>query len=230
MLELKGAFLTLQCFAANKRNIHVRMMLDNTTAIACINKFGSVKPRLMAETQLLYSWVLERNIRLSSAHVPGKKNVLADKESRTQNSDIEWSLKDNWFAWIVKQFGKPDVDLFASRINKKLDKYVAWRPDPLAMCIDAFTMSWSNIYGYLFPPFSVMARVVRKLEEDQAEAVLVYPHWDTQAWLPRLTKLVVGEPIELPWDAIHLPQTPGKTHPLRAKLRLRAARLSAKQI
>ncbi len=102
-------------------------------------------------------WAIDHNITLCAGHVPGKKNVLADKESRTHNYDIEWSLKTNWFNWIVKQFGKPDVDLFASRINKRLDFYVAWRPDPNAMCIDAFAMPWTDIYGYVFPPFSVMA-------------------------------------------------------------------------
>ncbi|MCP3929301.1 MAG: hypothetical protein GY705_09400 [Bacteroidetes bacterium] len=230
ILELKAAFLTLQSFCRDKMHLHVKLMLDNTTAIACINKFGSVKPKLMAMTQTLYQWVLMRDIRLTAGHVPGVKNVLADKESRTHNYDIEWSLKKNWFDWLVDQFGKPDVDLFASRINKKLDKYVAWRPDPNAICIDAFTMSWSNIYSYIFPPFSVMTRVVKKLEMDGGEGILIFPEWDTQAWFPRLKRLIVGEIKPLPWDALTLPQKPGEKHPLRAKLRLRAAKVSAKQM
>ncbi len=230
ILELKAAFLTLQSFCSKLSNAHVKLMLDNTTAIACINKFGSVKPLLMEQTQYLYTWVLERNIRLSAGHVPGKKNVLADKESRTHNYDIEWSLKKKWFDWIVSQFGKPDIDLFASRINKQLDNYVAWRPDPHARYIDAFSISWSDFYGYLFPPFNLMSRVVSKLEADHASAILLYPEWTTQPWLPRLQQLVVGIPIVLPWDALILPQCPGESHPLKAKLNLRAAMVSAKQM
>ncbi len=229
ILELKAAFLTLQSFCKDRTDIHVKLMLDNTTAIACVNRFGSIKPLLMEHTRLLYAWVLARNIRLCAAHVPGKKNVLADKESRTHNHDIEWSLKKKWFDWIVKQFGKPDVDLFASRINKQVEKYAAWRPDPHAMCIDAFSMSWANIYGYIFPPFSVMNRVIRKIEEDGARVILLYPEWQTQAWLPRLQRLIVGSPMVLPWDSLILPQSPGETHPLRAKLNLRAAIVSARQ-
>ncbi len=228
VLELKAAFLTLQSFCSAMSNVYIKLMLDNTTAIACINKFGSVKPLLMAHTQCLYSWVLQRNIRLIAGHVPGKKNVRADKESRTHNYDIEWSLKKKWFDWIVKQFGRPDIDLFASRINKQLDTYAAWRPDPHAKYIDAFSISWSNIYGYLFPPFSVMSRVVRKLEADRATAILLFPEWTTQPWLPRLRRLIVGEPILLPWDALILPQCPGESHPLKAKLNLRAVKVSAK--
>ena len=89
-------------------------------------------------------------------------------------------------------------------------------------------MSWSNIYGYIFPPFSVMARVIKKLEEDRSTAIILFPEWETQPWLPRLKTLIVGDIVALPWDAIFLPQKKGQTHSLKAKLRLRAAKVSAK--
>ncbi len=72
--------MTLQSFATDHSNCHVRMMLDNTTAIACINKFGSNKPKLLRLTQEIYAWAQMRNLFLSAAYVPGVENVLADKE------------------------------------------------------------------------------------------------------------------------------------------------------
>ena len=42
-LELKAVFLTLQCFCTQMHHSHIRLMIDNTTAVACINKFGSTK-------------------------------------------------------------------------------------------------------------------------------------------------------------------------------------------
>ncbi len=89
-------------------------MLDNTTAIACINKFGSIKSKLLALTQELYAWAEKNKLFLSAAHVPGVENVLADKESRTHHTETEWKLKENWFQWICEQLGKPNIDLFAS--------------------------------------------------------------------------------------------------------------------
>jgi len=225
-LELKAAFLTLQCFCKTRNNIHVKLMIDNTTAIACINKFGSVRPKLMMGTQELYEWANDRNIRLTAAHTAGIKNKVADRESRTHNLDTEWCLKKNWFEWIVKQFGLPEVDLFASRINKRLNVYVAWRPDPHASGVDAFSMSWSGIYGYVFPPFSLMTRVLRKVEDEKATVLLVYPAWETQAWFPRLQKMLVRDPIPLPWDSIMLPQKPGQIHPLKVKLKLHVGKIS----
>jgi hypothetical protein len=44
----------------------------------------------------------------------------------------------------------PGVDLFASRLNKQLDKYVSWFPDPKAVTSDAFSICWSNYKPYIF--------------------------------------------------------------------------------
>ena len=41
VLELKAALLALQSLAIEKANIHVRLMMDNTTAVACVSKMGT---------------------------------------------------------------------------------------------------------------------------------------------------------------------------------------------
>ena len=38
VLEVKAALLTLQSFAREKANIHVRLMMDNTTAVVCYKR------------------------------------------------------------------------------------------------------------------------------------------------------------------------------------------------
>ena len=35
----------------------------------------------------------------------------------------------------------------------------SYRPDPVALAMDAFGLSWRDITFYAFPPFSVVARV-----------------------------------------------------------------------
>ena len=49
-----------------------------------------------------------------------------------------------------------EIDLFASRINNQFTKYVSYKPDPSALAIDAFTLDWSKLMFYAFPPFSVI--------------------------------------------------------------------------
>ncbi len=147
--------------------------MDNATAIACVNNYGSMKLHLLAVSNEMFEWALSWDIILSAGYIPGKDNVLADKESCTHNLDTEWKLKPKWFDYIVSQFGTPDIDLFASRINKQLDNYVSWHPDPYAKFIDAFSESWSQFYSYIFPPFSVMTRVLRKLEVNGTSAIVI---------------------------------------------------------
>ena len=40
-LELKAAFLALQCFLSKLQNKQVRLLTDNTTAVACVNHMGT---------------------------------------------------------------------------------------------------------------------------------------------------------------------------------------------
>ena len=40
-LELKARLFALQVFASDKCSLHVRLMMDNTTALACVNKIGT---------------------------------------------------------------------------------------------------------------------------------------------------------------------------------------------
>lgn len=48
--ELQAAFFMLQAFCSGFVNTHVRLKLDNTTAVACFNRMASTKPELMALT------------------------------------------------------------------------------------------------------------------------------------------------------------------------------------
>ena len=224
-LELKAAFLTLQTFCAQMRDTHIRLMIDNTTAVACINKMASTKPHLFQLVRQVTEWAIERNLTLSAAHIPGRLNVVADRESRTQNLDTEWMLETSVFQQLCEIFGTPEIDLFASRINHQLDKYVSWRPDPGAAHIDAFHMSWSHTYGYAFPPFSMIPHTLRKLDADGSLLLVVLPAWPTRAWYTQVQPRLVARPVLLPRHVLRLPQKRGEHHRLDKKLRLFACLL-----
>ena len=72
--------------------------------------------------------------------------------------------------------GKCNVDLFASKDNHQLENYVSFKPDPNAVAVDAFALSRRNIDYNLFPPFSVISSVQKKLVEEEVRfALLVVP-------------------------------------------------------
>ena len=162
----------------------------------------------------IWSKVAERGIHISAAHIPGIHNVLADSASREFHDAAEWMLDPDIFSKIIAVFGKPDIDLFASRLNKQLPVYASWKPNPESTYIDAMLISWSDMFIYAFPPFSLMWPVITKLEQDKVErAIIVIPKWSTQSWYPRIMKKVVGAPMEISSKHLILPGTM-KKHPL----------------
>ena len=65
------------------------------------------------------------------------------------------------------------IDLFATNFNTQFGKYAEFKPDPGAMYIDAFSIDWSDLKFYAFPPISVIPRVLSKVKQDSAEGITV---------------------------------------------------------
>jgi hypothetical protein len=122
----------------------------------------------------------------------------------------------------------PDVDLFASNVNTKCSKYVSWFRDPDSIAVDAFTISWNNIFFYAFPPFSMILKSLRKIVEYKAEGILVVPLWPTQAWFPLFLELLKGDVIKFNPRENLLTSSCRMSHPLAKTLTLVAGRLSGR--
>ena len=80
---------------------------------------------------------------------------------------------------INHRYGPLEVDLFASRLTSQCHRYFSWRPDPSAEATDAFLQDWSIMKGYANPPWNLIARTLRKTQEQGAEIILVVPVWKT---------------------------------------------------
>ena len=109
------------------------------------------------------------------------------------------------------------VDLFASRNNNKLSRYVSRRPDPEAYAIDAFSLPWANDVFYMFPPFSLIGRILQKVQEEGTEAVIVAPIWTTQSWWPSLLSLICGKcyQVQRTRQHLYLPHDPDREYPIK---------------
>jgi len=110
---------------------------------------------------------------ITTAYIPGKLNVIAVSESRKTYQDIEWKLDPLVFNKISSFWGKPSIDLFASRLNFQFRPFVSWKPDPEAFAIDAFSIIWKEQNFYAFPPFAIINRVLQKAEQDQSHGIII---------------------------------------------------------
>ena len=172
-------------------------MLDNTTAIAYINHMGGTHSKVCQQISMkIWQWAEAHSIWISAAHIPGVKNLDADKLSRKKDDNKEWSITSDMLNAITDVLGLPNIDLFASRTNKKLNVFVSWNPDPDSLAIDSFTLNWSNYFPYCFPPFSKIGDTIRKLREDYVmDAILIVPLWSTQSWYPIALNMLTYYPV-----------------------------------
>ena len=175
-LELLAAFHGLRAYCSKVFGAHVRLQIDNTTAVAYLNHMGgtrSVSCDKLANS--IWLWCIQRDIWISATYLPGELNTVADTRSRKFNDNIEWMLHPEIFAKVTAKFGKPDIDFFASRLNHQVPTCVSWEPDPGAMALDAFSLDWGNWFFYAFPPFCLISRVLRKIQMDAAKGILIIP-------------------------------------------------------
>ncbi|KPJ15537.1 hypothetical protein RR48_09466 [Papilio machaon] len=227
-LELLAAFFALKIFAKNCHDCQILLRVDNTTAISYINRMGGIQyPHLTKVTKDLWQWCESRKIFVVASYIKSSDNVTADIESRRSHPDIEWEISLDGYQKLIKTFGNPNIDLFASRINKKCDLYVSWNRDPDAYAYDAFTIKWAGFFFYAFPPVAIILKALRKIISEKAEGIMVVPDWPTQPWYPVFMNLVVSKIIRL--NPNHIIISNSSNRNIKSSVTLVAGVLSARR-
>jgi len=193
ILETMAIHLGLLCVQDKVSGSTVEVLSDNAAAVATLTKQGTCRSvGLFKAIEDLLIWGEKQQISLKISHIQGIRNVEADRLSREGPLPTEWELSDSNFDWILGQITFPlEVDLFATRFNAKLQKYVSPYPDGLAIAVNALTQDWSRWKGlYIFPPTNAVKLVIEKLASIPQpwpfKIALVAPVWPNQAWFPQL--------------------------------------------
>ena len=173
VLELIAARFALACFATERQDCDILLRIDNTSALAYINKMGGLQSSsLHQESRLFWQWCEQRRIFVVASYIASAENSDADYASRHFNLDTEWELADSAFKLITKTLAQPVVDLFASRGNAKCTRFFSWFPDPGADAVDAFTQDCGLVgFFWAFPPFALILRTLRKILSDRARGI-----------------------------------------------------------
>ena len=130
------------------------MLVETNSKVtqAYINHLGGHSVFLNSITRDLRSICYRAHILLVAVHRPCKVNVRADRLSRWKHDHTDIRLEPKVFEMIDRQYGPHSVDLFATRDNRLLDRYVSWRPDPSAVAVDAFMLPLKGENPYFFTP------------------------------------------------------------------------------
>ena len=203
---MKALFLALQAFQEDVAGHHVTAMCDNSTVVAYVNKQGGTVSRpLCLLTSRLLRWTESFDVHLEARYLPGESNVLADVLSRRgQVVGTEWSLHPQVARALLRTWGNPSIDLFATCLNAKLPLYCSLVPDPQAVFEDAFRHPWDDLDLYAFPPFALVGRVIARVQQSSRVAMtLVAPLWPEKEWFADLLLLLTQPPLVLPcWDRL----------------------------
>ena len=196
-LEPQAVWLTLKHFLPQLQGTAVDVISDNTTTVAYINKVGGTQSPSLCRLALdVWEWCRQHEIFLVASHLSGDRNVLADALSRgTHRHPTEWTLHNAVASAIFQRWPTPHVDLFASEKNHKLPVFFSIRPSPSSSGVNALTQNWDCLYGYAYPPTSLIPRVLRKLRlQPTAQILLVAPFWPSQPWFCQMTSMLTDLP------------------------------------
>jgi hypothetical protein len=226
-LELIAGSLAIKTFTKGRVCAHVKLLMDNTAAVAYINKMGGTQSQVLSNLALdLWEWCIHHQMEVSAQHLPGHLNTRADRESRQLPDSSDWKLNPEMFQALAERWGPLEIDLFASRLSHQLPTFVSWRPDPLAVHSDAFSLSWQSMKGYAFPPFALIGQCLQQMLTQKVEQlILVAPVWPAQPWYPILLQLCTDIPLLFPMSSALLTRD-NQSHPLTS-LQLAGWRLSA---
>ena len=199
ILEMKAILFGLKSLCADCHNTHVRIKTDSSTCVCYLNaRGGSKSEKCDILAKEIWSWCIDKNIFISAEHIAGILNTEADFLSRNLQDNAEWSLKIDVFNAIMSHFKfVPTIDLFATRVNTKVSRFIAWRPDPEALAIDTFSQQFQDENFYAFPPFNMIHVFLRKVELENLTGIIIVPNWSTQPFFPLLLRLLIDLPVRI---------------------------------
>ena len=202
-LELKAVILSIEEFLPSLREKNVLIRCDNSTVVFYINKFGGTKSKKLCYLTLnLWKTLRNNSIMCKASHISGFNTKLADYLSRFSHNH-EYSLKTEAFSFINSCLSfELELDIFASKENKKLPSYVTLFPDPMAIKTDAFSFKWEcNLY--CFPPIPLISKALQKIFRDNVSYCLfITPAWNTLNVIPILKQSLIDIPILIPYTHI----------------------------
>ena len=134
--EMTAVLLSLKSCASMMSQKVVLIETDNISTKAYINHMGGGTIMLSSIAREIWHIAHRHGLHLIAVHRPGKLNERADKLSRWTRDSSDLKLDPAVFKRVDRRWGPHTVDLFASRLNRKLKRHVSWKPDPQCIAVD----------------------------------------------------------------------------------------------
>lgn len=145
VLELLTASYTLDIYCANMLNTMILLKIDNTSALAWINKESASTGTEIRISKHIWDLCAARNSQLQ------KWNKIADSEPRNENGNFKRAPKDQIFKLATKKMLRPKTNLFTSRGNNKMKIFFFMLQRSFGF---KFSFDWWQEILYAFSPLT----------------------------------------------------------------------------
>ena len=115
VLELKAILLALKSYFRHNCNVkHAHILTDNSTALEYIKNMGGMHSVICNDiAKCMWKFAQNRGFWISSSHIPGLDNTVAEKMSRVFSDNTEWMLSHKFcmtsFSLVQKSICLPPV-------------------------------------------------------------------------------------------------------------------------
>jgi hypothetical protein len=126
---------------------------------------------------------LSHKIKLSIDWVPRLQNEEADALSKVVDHD-DWQIQPHIFQLFNNKFGPFTIDLFASNLSHKTQKYYSKYWCAGTSGVDAFAYDWGGEICWIVPPPPLIPKVLKHLRFCNAKGIFILPRWQSSVYWP----------------------------------------------
>lgn len=175
----------------------MQVLSDNVMTVAYLNRLGGCSVQRNTLVSAIFALCKKHQVSISAKYLQGCRNTQADALSR-QSSMYEWRLHRSVFNKLEKQWGHFTMDRFASFRTAQVSTFNSYFWEPHSTGVNALAQpDWPDHFNYMNSPFFLIPRVLDKIQDTQAEAVVLVPRWLGQVWFQKVVHMAVDTPMDL---------------------------------
>ena len=178
--ELLAVRHTLETFKQEdpQRILHIFWLTDSENLTRFLTK-GSSKKHIQRDIFRVMTICQRSGIRITPIHLLRDDPRIQIADQGSKNTDT-----DNWGVDIqtFKQFDSLHhftIDLFASNLNAKCQKFFSNFYCPNTSGVEAFVHDWDGETAWTCPPISLIIPTIRKIKRSKLKGILFVPEWPT---------------------------------------------------
>ncbi|KAA6396703.1 MAG: hypothetical protein EZS28_007771 [Streblomastix strix] len=120
------------------------------------------------------------SIQIQIIHLPGVENETADSLRRlSRTGDYKQKEKIFQLAILLMNLNQT-IDLFSQHFNNLLPRFISTIIGYEQIAIDALNQVWKKEFPCLHPPVPLLSAVLKKIGEEQIEAMIIATLWPGQ--------------------------------------------------